>query len=111
MAYPDHEWQREGATVSEKTARQEFGLIQDEINDAIDAGTLQCHQTYLHGNPWLRLLPPRGRDPRPGQARRPARQRTAGQGGTAVSQPQDQAPVDRADRTHGAASQARLRSR
>ncbi len=57
MAYPDDEWQREGATVSDKTARQEFGLIQDEINDAIDAGTLQYHQNLLHGNPWLRLLP------------------------------------------------------
>ena len=43
MAYPDDEWQREGATVSDKTASQEFGLIQDEINDAIDAGTLQYH--------------------------------------------------------------------
>ena len=41
--------QREGATVSDKTARQEFGLIQDEINDAIDAGTLQYHQTYYTG--------------------------------------------------------------
>jgi hypothetical protein len=35
--------------VSDKTARQEFGLIQDEINDAIDAGTLQYHQTYYTG--------------------------------------------------------------
>jgi hypothetical protein len=49
MAYPDDEWQREGASVSDKTARQEFGLIQDEINDAIDAGTLQYHQTHYTG--------------------------------------------------------------
>ena len=49
MAYPDDESQREGATVSDKTARQEFGLIQDEINDAIDAGTLRYHQTYYTG--------------------------------------------------------------
>ncbi len=110
IAYPDDEWQREGATVSDKTARQEFGLIQDEINDAIDAGTLQYHQTITR-EPVAETAPPRGRDPRLGQARRTSRQRTAGQGGTAVSQPQDQAPVDRADRTHGAASQARLRSR
>ena len=41
--------QREGATVSDKTARQEFGLTQDEINDAIDAGTLQYHRTYYTG--------------------------------------------------------------
>ncbi len=50
------EWQRKGATLSDKTARQEFGLTQDEIYDAIEAGTLQYRQAYIHGNPWLRLL-------------------------------------------------------
>ena len=45
------EWQRKGATLSDKTARQEFGLTQDEIYDAIDAGTLQYRQAYVHGNP------------------------------------------------------------
>jgi len=34
---------------AERQDRQEFGLIQDEINDAIDAGTLQYHQTYYTG--------------------------------------------------------------
>src|SRR5258708_27261896 len=52
------EWQRKGATLSDKTARQEFGLTQDEIYDAIEAGTLQYRQAYIHGNPWLRLLRP-----------------------------------------------------
>lgn len=56
MAYPNDGWQRKGATLSDKTARQEFGLTQDEIYDAIDAGTLQYRQAYMHGNPWLRLL-------------------------------------------------------
>jgi hypothetical protein len=56
MAYLNDEWQRKGATLSDKTARQEFGLTQDEIYDAIDAGTLQYRQAYVHGNPWLRLL-------------------------------------------------------
>jgi hypothetical protein len=50
------EWQRKGATLSDKTTRQEFGLAQDEIYDAIDAGTLQYRQAYMHGNPWLRLF-------------------------------------------------------
>jgi chromosome segregation ATPase len=50
------EWQRKGATLSDKTARREFGLTQDEIYDAIDAGTLQYRRAYMHGNPWLRLL-------------------------------------------------------
>ena len=56
MAYPNDEWQRKGATLSDKTARQEFGLTQDEIYDAIDAGTLQYRHAHMHGNPWLRLL-------------------------------------------------------
>jgi hypothetical protein len=50
------EWQRKGATLSEKTARQEFGLTQDEIYDAIEAGKLQYRRAFMHGNPWLRLL-------------------------------------------------------
>ena len=36
LAYPDDEWQRKGATLSDKTACQKFGLTQDEIYDAID---------------------------------------------------------------------------
>ncbi|MGH3406728.1 MAG: hypothetical protein ACRDRJ_30130 [Streptosporangiaceae bacterium] len=56
MDYPNQEWQRKGASLSDKTARQEFGLTQDEIYEAIDAGTLQYRQAAMHGNPWLRLL-------------------------------------------------------
>ena len=56
MGYPNEEWQRKGATLSDRTARQEFGLTQDEIHYAINAGTLQYRQAALHGNPWLRLL-------------------------------------------------------
>ena len=55
MAYPNDEWQRKGATLSDKTARQEFGLTQDEIYDANDAGTLQYASPYAR-EPWLRLL-------------------------------------------------------
>ena len=54
--YHGNEWGRKGATISDKTARLEYGLTQDEIYDAIDAGTLQYRQAYMHGNPWLRLL-------------------------------------------------------
>ena|ERR1700729_14098 len=50
------EWQRKGATMSDKNARREFGLTQDEIYDAIDAGALQYRRAAMHGNPWLRLL-------------------------------------------------------
>ena len=55
MDYGD-EWGRKGATLSDKTARAEFGLTQDEIYDAIDAGKLQYRRAAMHGYPWLRLL-------------------------------------------------------
>ena len=51
-----NEWGRKGATISDKTARLEYGLTQDEIYDAIDAGKLQYRPAAMHGNPWLRLL-------------------------------------------------------
>lgn len=50
------EWSQKGATLSDKTARKEFGLTQDEIVAAIEAGHLQYRVGVIHGNPWLRLL-------------------------------------------------------
>jgi len=50
------QWRRKGATLSDKTARTEFGLTQDEIIEAIRDGKLQYRQGSVHGNPWLRLL-------------------------------------------------------
>ena len=50
------EWSRKGATLSDKSARKEFGLTQDEIVAAIDAGQLQYRVGVIQGNPWLRLL-------------------------------------------------------
>lgn len=52
----EQEWRRKGATLSDKTARGEFGLTQDEIEAAVDAGQLQYRVGVIHGNPWLRLL-------------------------------------------------------
>jgi hypothetical protein len=52
----DSEWQRKGATLSDKSARKEFGLTQDEIVRAIKAGKLQYREGCIYGNPWLRLL-------------------------------------------------------
>lgn len=66
MDYQNDEWQRKGATLSDKTARQEFGLTQDEIYDAIDAGTLHYRQAAMHGNPWLGLLRREVEGPSPG---------------------------------------------
>ena len=52
----DSDWQRKGATLSDKTARKEYGLTQDEIEQAIQAGRLQYRLNSIHGNPFLRLL-------------------------------------------------------
>ena len=52
----DSIWSRKGATFSDKSARQEFGLTQQEIIAAIRAGKLQFQQNSMHGNPWFRLL-------------------------------------------------------
>ena len=49
-------WQQKGATLSDKSARQEFGLTQEEIYAAIRSGKLQYREGNMHGNPWFRLL-------------------------------------------------------
>jgi hypothetical protein len=56
MVSQDGEWRRKGATLSDKTARAEFGLTQDEIVAAVRAGELQYRLSSMHGNSWLRLL-------------------------------------------------------
>jgi hypothetical protein len=56
MEMHPEEWGRKGETLSDKTARSEYGLTQDEIYAAIDAGQLQYRPAAMHGNPWLRLL-------------------------------------------------------
>ena len=52
----DSIWRQKGATLSDKSARQEFGLTQQEIYEAMRAGKLQFQQNSMHGNPWFRLL-------------------------------------------------------
>ena len=47
---------KKGATLSDKSARQEFGLTQQEIVAGIRAGKLQFRESNMHGNPWYRLL-------------------------------------------------------
>jgi hypothetical protein len=53
---PDGVWNRKGATFSDKSARKEFGLTQDEIIKAINRGDLQYRVNAIHGNPFLRLI-------------------------------------------------------
>ena len=52
----DSIWSSKGATLSDKSARVEFGLTQQEIVAAIRAGKLQFREGNMHGNPWFRLL-------------------------------------------------------
>jgi hypothetical protein len=51
-------WTRKGTILSDKdkSARQEFGLTQQEIITAIRAGKLQFRESNMHGNPCFRLL-------------------------------------------------------
>ena len=56
MKFGAEEWGRNGATLSDKTACSDYGLTQEEIYAAIDAGKLQYRPAAIHGNPWLRLL-------------------------------------------------------
>src|ERR1035441_7452075 len=46
----DSEWQRKGATLSDKTAREAFGLTQDQIVRAIRAGKLHYREGSMYGD-------------------------------------------------------------
>ena len=56
MTVPTAEWNKKGASLSDKSARKEFGLTQEQIIDAISSGRLQYRQNHIHGNPYFRLL-------------------------------------------------------
>ncbi len=52
----DSIWSGQGATLSDKSARKEYGLTQEEIIAAIRSGKLQYRVSNMYGNPWFRLL-------------------------------------------------------
>jgi hypothetical protein len=52
----DSEWQHKGATFSDKMAREEFGLTQDDIVRAIRAGTLHYREGSVYGKGILMLF-------------------------------------------------------
>lgn len=52
----DSIWRQKGATLSDKSARKDFSLTQEEMFAAMRAGKLQFRQSNMHGNPWFRLL-------------------------------------------------------
>ncbi len=49
-------WTQKGATFSDKSARKEFGLTQEEIIQAIQEGKLQYRLNSVFGNPFFRLI-------------------------------------------------------
>jgi hypothetical protein len=52
----DSIWLKKGATLSDKSAREEFGLTQNEIIEAIKNRKIQYRENNMHGNPYLRLI-------------------------------------------------------
>jgi hypothetical protein len=50
------EWTRKGATLSEVTARKEYGVSREFIARGIQAGRLEYREGAIWGNPYLRVL-------------------------------------------------------
>ena len=52
----DSAWNKKGGTLSDKSARKEFGITQEEIIGAIRDGKLQYRTNTMYGNPYLKLI-------------------------------------------------------
>lgn len=50
------EWSRKGASLSETTAKKEYGVDRDFIVKGIRAGKLEYQEGVIWGNPYLKLL-------------------------------------------------------
>jgi hypothetical protein len=50
------EWNRKGATLSDVTAKAEYGVDRDFIIKGIEAGKLEYRDGAIWGNPYLRIL-------------------------------------------------------
>ena len=50
------EWNRKGATLSDVTAKAEYGVSRDFIVKGIQTGTLEYREGSIWGNPYLRVL-------------------------------------------------------
>jgi hypothetical protein len=50
------EWNRKGATLSDVTAKAEYGVSRDFIVKGIRAGRLEWREGAIWGNPYLRIL-------------------------------------------------------
>ncbi|MBI4725984.1 hypothetical protein HY768_01960 [candidate division TA06 bacterium] len=50
------EWNRKGATLSDVTAKAEYGVDRDFIIKGIRAGKLEYRDGAIWGNPYLKIL-------------------------------------------------------
>src|SRR5947207_3380135 len=50
------EWNRKGATLSDVTAKTEYGVSLDVIVKGIETGNLEYREGAIGGNPYLRVL-------------------------------------------------------
>jgi hypothetical protein len=50
------EWNRQGATLSDVTAKKEYGVSREFIVEGIRAGKLEYREGSIWGNPYLRVL-------------------------------------------------------
>lgn len=50
------EWNRKGATLSDVTAKSEYGVDRDFIVRGIETGKLEYRDGAIWGNPYLRIL-------------------------------------------------------
>jgi hypothetical protein len=50
------EWNRKGATLSDVTAKAEYGVSRDFIVKGIQTGKLEYRDGTIWGNPYLRVL-------------------------------------------------------
>lgn len=50
------EWNRKGATLSDVTAKAEYGVDRDFIIKGIESGKLEYRDGAIWGNPYLRIL-------------------------------------------------------
>ena len=50
------EWNRKGATLSDVTAQQEYGVSREFIVKGIQTGRLEYREATIWGNPFLRIL-------------------------------------------------------
>jgi len=50
------EWNRKGATLSDKTAKKEYGVDLEFIEKGIRSGKLEYRQGNMWGNPYIKVL-------------------------------------------------------